>query len=93
MEKSWNSGKWQNHFSDLETSWNLKIKIMEKSWNFKIHHGTIMEFGLCEIFSHATIEIFLHATRAIGHFHFVQIIHGKIMEFHFGKWLETLFKS
>ena len=47
MEKSWKSGKWQNHFPDLEKSWNLKKR--PKSWKNHgiskcIDHGKIMEF-------------------------------------------------
>ena len=94
MEKSWNSGKWQNHFPDLEKSWNLKRR--QKSWNFKMHHGKIMEFWN---FLACYFWDFLHSTCATGHCHSNRSwkmqreswkIHGKIMEFHFRKWLETL---
>ncbi len=101
MEKSWNSGKWQNHFPDLEKSWNLIKRpkswknhgiskcIMEKSWNL-----------VFEIFSHTTFDIFSARHARNWSFSF-RIDHGKcyenhgkfmekIMEFYFGKWLETL---
>ncbi len=67
MAKSWNSWKWQNHFPDLEKSWNLKKRpnswknhgiskcIMEKSWNF-------------------VFQDFLVSYLVIGHFHSIQII-------------------
>ncbi len=58
MEKSWNSGKWQNHFPDLEKSWNLEIR--PKSWNLKMHHGKIMEFGFLR-FSHMLLLRFFRA--------------------------------
>ena len=49
MKKSWNSGKWQNHFPHLDKSWNLKKgqnhwKIMEfqnASWK---NHGIFFFF-------------------------------------------------
>ena len=77
-----------------------KAKIMEKSWNFKMmHHGKIMEFCFLR-FSCTLLLRFFRALCA----HLVISrryrswkmqreswnIHGKIMEFHFGKWLETL---
>ncbi len=31
MEKSWKSGKRQNHFPDVEKSWNLQKR--PESWN------------------------------------------------------------
>ena len=64
MEKSWNSGKGQNNFPDLEKSWNLKRR--QKSWNFKMHHGKIMEFWN---FLACYFWDFSHATCAIGHCH------------------------
>ena len=59
-----------------------------------MNHGKITEF--VEIFSHTTFEIFsAHCVRNWSlSFHIdhgkCSENHGKIMEFLFGKWLETL---
>ena len=97
MEKSWNSGKWQNNFPDLEKSWILKKR--PRSWNFEMHHGKIMEFCFLRFSRMLLLRFFgvLHTQLVISipyrswkkqweSWKF----NGKIMEFHFGKWLETL---
>ncbi len=68
-------------------------KIMELQ---KMHPGKIMEFCFFEIFLHATFDIFFmrYAHNWSFSFHInhgkCRENHGKIMEFHLGKWLETL---
>ena len=97
MEKSWNSGKWQNRFPDLEKSWNLKkrSKLWKNHGFSKMHHGKIIEFCFLR-FSRLLLLRFFCAHARNWSFSFRidhgkrSENHGKIMEFHFGKWLETL---
>ena len=69
------------------------MEFQNESWK---NHGILF----FEIFSHTTFEIFFCALRSqlvivISYRSWKMQreswkIHGKIMEFHFGKWLETL---
>ncbi len=64
---------------------------------FKMNPGKIIEFCFFFRFSHILLlRIFSCTMYAISHCHFILILENaagileKIMDFHFGKWLDTL---
>ena len=89
MEKSWNSGKWQNHFPDLEKynmEFEKKVKIMEKIMEFKNASWKNHRSLFFEILSHATFDVFSVRHACNWSFSF-RIDHGKCSKNH-GKLME-----